>query len=385
MTPDVFVDFVLSNMRVTKEGDDEHGYRMTLLSPGAATQHLYVVKEDGAYKILAVNTAHEIGREVLDRLSRNDVASAKMMLDFARDRQQLGGGEDPLAGNVFPRFWTKGQAADAEAMRAAALSLLIATDTIGSNIAALEAASHKASETQRTNFDLALAVAYQQLKRWPDLKTVSGRLLKTYPRSDRALSAFERACVELKQWDEGQAAIDQRLALEPDSLEPQRLLAQLLGAESQFDKAIEQFRKVAADGRATAQDLNGFAWSALFVQSIPPDALEAAQRGNNLTQNNNFGILHTLACLYAELGKTNEARDLLVRALTTSHLSEPNSALWYGFGRLAELYGQEDAAMADYSRVEKPEQNLAFDTYNLVRARMQDLNKAHPNIAGAAN
>jgi len=384
MLPDVFLDFVLSNMTVTKEGDDQHGYRMALQSPGAPTQHMYVVREGAGYKLL-IGTGSEIGREVLDRLSRGDTTSAKAMLDFARDRQQLGGGEDPLAGNVFPRFWTKGQTTDEEGMRVAAVSLLIATDSTGRNISVLEAASQKASEAQRANFDLALAIAYQKLKRWQDMKATAQRLLKSYPRSDRALSTYARACIELKQWDEGQMAINQRLALEPDSLEPYRLLAQLLGAKAEFDKAIEQFRKVATDGRATASDLNGFAWSALFVKSIPPDALEAAQRGNSLTQNNNFGILHTLACLYAEVGKTNEARDLLVRALVSSHLSEPDSALWYGFGRLAELYGQEDAAMADYNRVEKPEQNSAFDTYNLVQNRVSLLTKTHSNIASVAN
>ena len=38
----------------------------------------------------------------------------------------------------------------------------------------------------------------------------------------------------------------------------------------------------------------------------------------------NPSILHTLACLYAETGKTKEAHDLLLRGMDDSNLDEPD-------------------------------------------------------------
>jgi tetratricopeptide (TPR) repeat protein len=376
LPPDVFMDFMVSNMRITKEGDDERGYRISLQSPGAATQYMYVIKENGGYKLLATGNGKEVGREVVDRLAKGDIVSARTMLDFARDRQPLSGGDDPLAGNLFPRFWTRGQDASEQTMRAAALALIVGTDFTKNYLSDLEAASQTAAQSQRTAFDLALALAYDKVEDWQKLKTTSQRLLTAYPRSDRALALFGNACIQLKAWKDGEAAVHDRLTLDSENLAGRRLSARLLAAEGKFDQSMEELRKLAEDGRATPEDLNMFAWSALFVPVVPNDAVEAAERANALTQDRQFGILHTLACLYAEVGKTVEARALLNKALETSHLGEPNEALWYGYGRLAELYGQADAAIGMYQRIERPEdvQTIdAFSTYNLAQHRVAGL------------
>jgi tetratricopeptide (TPR) repeat protein len=363
-------------MRIAKEGDDEHGYRLSLQSPGAATQYFYVLKENGVYKILATGNGKEVGREVMDRLSKGDRVSPKIMLDFARDRQPLAAGDDPLAGNLFPRFWTKGQDVGEDEMRTAALALIVGTDFTKQYLPALEAASQKAAERQRGAVDLALALAYEKVDDWQQLKMAAQRLLKAYPRSDRALALFGTACIQLKEWKEAEDAVRDRLVVESDNLAARRLSARLLAAKGDFDQSLAELRKVSEDARATPEDLNLFAWSALFVSKVPADAMEAAERANSVTHDRQFGILHTLACLYAEVGKTVEARALLNKALETSHLAEPNDQLWYGYGRLAELYGQPDAAVAMYKRVEAPE-NLqaidAFATYKLVQTRMNQL------------
>lgn len=378
LPPDVFLDLIASNIKVTREGDDEHGYREALQSAGAATQYFYVVKENGQYKILAAQEAKEVGAEVLDRLSRGDLATSKIMLDFARDQQPLAGGDDPLAGNVFPRFWTKGQEAGEEQMRAAALSLMVSLNAMNTRITMLEALSQKAPEAERSKFDLALTLAYQKLERWKDMKDTSERLLKAYPRSDRAIGLVVAACVQLKDWSTAEAAIHDRLQAEPDSMMAKRLSAQLLAAKGEFAKASDALRANADDSRATINDLNSFAWSGLFLPSVPPDMLEAAERGNSMAQGKQFPILHTLACLYAEVGKPVESRNLLMKAMEISNMAEPTSEVWYGFARLAEVYGQYDAAAVDYKRVEAPEIPTTFATYDLAQQHMRELAKKNP-------
>src|SRR5260370_32526178 len=92
-----------------------------------------------------------------------------------------------------------------------------------------------------------------------------------------------------------------------------------------------------------------------------PYALSAAsfsglsQQANLLRKNNNYAYLHTLACLDAARGETAEARQLLLEAMSTGNMEEPNSAIWYGFGRIYEQYGCYDASPAAYPPIEKPQ------------------------------
>ena len=89
----------------------------------------------------------------------------------------------------------------------------------------------------------------------------------------------------------------------------------------------------------------------------------------------NAAILHTLACLYAESGKTKEAHDLLLRSMDDLNLDEPNDDYWYALGRIAEQYGEREIAIADYRKLEKPKEILAVPTssYTLAHARLKVL------------
>ena len=52
---------------------------------------------------------NSIALEMLDRIQAGDLKGAKALLDWLREDQHLEGGDDPLGGPVFPRFWTKGR------------------------------------------------------------------------------------------------------------------------------------------------------------------------------------------------------------------------------------------------------------------------------------
>jgi len=99
-------------------------------------------------------------------------------------------------------------------------------------------------------------------------------------------------------------------------------------------------------------------------------ALKAAQLSNNP-----WGILHTLGCLYAEVGKLKEAREILVQAMDAANLDDPDSSFWYAFGRVAEQAGERDLALADYKRVTAPKNPLELpgSSYQLAQIRLKAL------------
>ena len=91
-----------------------------------------------------------------------------------------------------------------------------------------------------------------------------------------------------------------------------------------------------------------------------------------MSQNDGYN-LHTLGCIYAEIGKTKEAREILIQAMEVENLEEPDSAFWYAFGRIAEQYGLRETALADYAKVTKPKETAKMpdSTYRLAAIRVK--------------
>jgi hypothetical protein len=79
--------------------------------------------------------------------------------------------------------------------------------------------------------------------------------------------------------------------------------------------------------------------------------------------------------LYAELGKTTEARDVLWQAMEVAGLDVPDSPVWLVVGRMAENFGARAAALAAYKKVEKPgrEEQMPGSNYVLAQRRLAAL------------
>jgi tetratricopeptide (TPR) repeat protein len=125
-------------------------------------------------------------------------------------------------------------------------------------------------------------------------------------------------------------------------------------------------------GKAEPGDLNGIAWVSLFTGKVEGSDLEDALKAAQLSQNN-AAMLHTLGCVYAEVGKTKEAREVLIQAMDSLNLEEPDENYWYAFGRIAEQYGEYDAARSDYMRVTRPKKQIDIhdSSYQLAQIRLK--------------
>ena len=120
-----------------------------------------------------------------------------------------------------------------------------------------------------------------------------------------------------------------------------------------FAAARQWGQRLINQGKENAGLLNNIAWFALFTGKVEDADIAMAIKSTQMAKDNP-SILHTLACLYAETGKTKEAHDLLLRGMDDMNLDEPNDAYWYAFGRIAEQYGEREIAIADYRKLEKP-------------------------------
>jgi tetratricopeptide (TPR) repeat protein len=371
LTLPVARDIILSNLQMSVEGDEQSGFRIRTAGLGDKSQTMLVARGPAGYRIVAGDTDVDmVGEEVLRRLAAKDLKGAKVWLDWAREAVTLNSGDDPLSGPAFPRFWTRGDDADPKKMRLAALALLAGSSAIGEYVGELKSAQAQAKDSDATKLDLLLAHAAMKLRDWNLLLDVSSRLYAANPASDTALRFVVTASEFTKNWDPGQKAIAARLARIPDDLTAIRSSAQLAEGKEDFARARSILRPLIDNNRAEMYDFNQYTWNALFVGKVTEEDVSLLQRAIAKKSDSSYAEIHTLACLYADMSKTKEARELLLRAMDSGGFDVPNEPIWFGFGRIAEDYGLPAVALSLYQRVGKtPDAESPTSTYKLARMR----------------
>lgn len=372
---EVGLDLSLARAQPKVQGNDATGYKVTLWPSASYKSVRYIVKEEGHYKILGTSQHRSaVALEVLDRVEANDLAGARVLLDWLREDTHVASGDDPLAGSAFPRLWTKGKLADAATIRIAAASLL-AQNKITAPVATpiLESAAKSAtSEIQKGYIEIALIACYFSTDDYAKILPAFTNLATLYPESDTLFSGESFDLRALGRFDEANALAEQRLKTISADLLALRELAQNAQQQGDYGKARAAWLKIIDNGQAEPQDLNGSAWNALFTGKTGAADLETAIRAAQLSDKSP-NVLHTLGCVYAEVGKTKESREVLVQAMDALDLDEPDDNYWYAFGRIAEQYGERAIAVADYSRVAKPKYALTIpsSSYRLAQMHLQ--------------
>ena len=371
---EVGIDLSLARAQPRIQGNDVTGYKVTLWPSADYKKSRYIVKEDDHYKLLATSEAPTaLGLEVLDRIAANDLAGARVLLDWLREDEHLPGGDDPLAGDPFPHVWARGKEADPGAMKIAAAALLVENETTAARGVAVLEEGEKSAPTERDklNVTLALLDGYGSLKQYEKALSQASALAHEYPESKRLFYRQAYYLRGLGRFDDADKLATERLKRIPDDVDVTHVLTRGAELRDDYRKAHDLYQKIAEEGTANHFDLNAVAWFSLFIPRVEPSDLEYALKAAQLSDNNS-SILHTLGCVYAELGKTKEAREVLLQAMDKLSLDEPDDDYWYAFGRIAEQYGEWNLATADYNRVTKPKEPLsvASSSYQLAQNRL---------------
>ena len=218
-----------------------------------------------------------------------------------------------------------------------------------------------------------LAYAYSAQERWADLVPITDELMKAYPTSLRAFDLATLAYAGLKRFDDWEKVVQSRRAEHSDELAYVRSAARVASYRGQYAQAREIIKTIIDKGQANGEDLNLYAWYALELPTaIDQEAIDTGIRATDLSKNS-FAIQHTLGCIYAQAGKTKQARELLLKAMDDGHLEQPNSAIWLGFGLIAEQYGVIEAARKMFVRVEKAPIEYPASSYALAQAHLAKL------------
>ena len=380
---EVVTDFAVSAVTFHVEGSDAAGYRIdATASPFSEANkfRIFVVKEDGRYRIVPSEPTPQIlGMEVLRRIDTGDLAGAKIWLDWAREDLSPGRDDDPLSEEPFLLVWEKGSGAEPERMRIAAACLLSGSQN-KQVVPLLLKGRESADESLRKAIDLALGSEYLRGKKYPETLEICDRLGRSYPLSATLFVWREMAFMSMKRWGDMKSLAEERLHKIPKDPAAIRILATCAEQDGDFVQAEKWYKTLLEAGTANAGDYNNLAWLGLFRESVPAESFSFAERAVSLSGGGKGGFLHTLSTLYAETGKTAEAREMILKTISTTDQSVPESTDWYVFGRIAEQYGEVEAAREAYGRVTepKPESIAAISTYSLARKRLLRLAEGKP-------
>lgn len=375
-----YADVAFGSMQFTQDGDDATGYRVRVRSAGGNSsddETFYVIKEGNEYKISASRKVPSlIGWSVLRSLDAGKPEVARQWLNWAREELPAGGGDDPMSGHPFAAVWPRAkQSATDEEMRLAAALLLPSKEGADRAIPILSAAREKAtSDVVRSRIDQALANAYGVKEDWTTMLPPAQRLYAAAPESASAFNLLIAALASLDHHGEATKLAQQRLERMPKDDDALRALAGSAMNAGDYASCARYYRQVIDELRPTSSDYNNIAWNALLSGKDLDRALEDARAAMKLPGSGS-ALLHTVASLYAETGKSLEAREALLQSMDNAGREDPAPHDWYVLGRIAENYGAKDAALAAYKRVEKPKRTLASSTYVLAERRLKALGK----------
>lgn len=379
----VGLDVLVALSQVVVEGNEAAGFRVRIQMPWNAeskNDSWFVVREKGQLLLAAMDEAtSSFGIEAFRRLDLGDVAGARLMLDRAREVVWSGGGDEPLSGHPFCRFWVKGQEATAQEIRVAAASLLTPEkDSREAVQILLQGRLGAKDETARGRFDIALLEAYMARSEWAALEPVSERLVQANPLSKKAAVARIMALAGSKKWADMLNFTNERLTREPFDTEFLGSKASALGHLGRLEEQEQLLKAAIGSGKANAMDFNNLAWGDLVRGKVTEQSVDWARRSVLLKPEKNGAAQHTLASLLTERGETNEALELFFKEVSSREEEELRSEDWYLIGRIAEQFGEKEAAIGNYQRVTPPKETEAMEgsCYALAAKRLKVLGKS---------
>jgi tetratricopeptide (TPR) repeat protein len=365
LSPAAASDCIASGGEYTAESDGADGARVRMRAR-AASYDYFVRRTQGGWRIVAMDTGPPLlGRVALEHAAAGRVEQARRWLDWARQAWT----RDIPGKPAFASIWTEGQQADAARCRLAAAILAAPVDDDGSARAELMADREGADPETRRRIDEAIALSLIAAKDFEGAVVAARPLAESEIGAGTATLALGRALDELHRPAEIVAFLEGRAdAGDRPSASRERLLARNLAESGRVAEALTVLRALDARGDARPSDHNSIAWYGLIAEE-PPEALvgdaQAAASGDPPSR----AGLHTLAAVLVELGRLREARQTMLRRFEVDGDGEPEPDDWYVLGRLAEEYGEIDAARAAFERTVKDDEHAGDPTATRVLAQ----------------
>jgi tetratricopeptide (TPR) repeat protein/transglutaminase-like putative cysteine protease len=387
-SPQFLVDYALSVLHYEVTGDDTLGYRVTAGVEGGNPYNFFVLRENGTYKIASWLPLYSgLARQALIDLDagQNDRAARWFEWMFPTAKQKQG----PLSWDFFD---------DDRVPRSPWLMRLVSTEVCllgdGKDDAKKLIDALWAKLSRRDQFlaearsqgvptdlapDLWLSLAFNlgdsavRVGIFDQGRRI-GDALAPFADGDTFVPLHARWVALSGDGPAAETMIEKYRNARPDDRQAFSDLLTIYQITLNFAKLDAESAKYPS--RLSAIELNNLAWDDLFRQPTgtpPPLALERSRKSVALgSAPGDRASLHTLATIYATVGRYDEALSVLNKALSRNAGHEPTRDDWYVVGLIADGYGFHDAAREAWQKVTPPDVTSysKTDTYVLAQARL---------------
>ncbi len=358
---DMARDTLASALELSVEGTAQEGIKVTVdntsVKAGQKAEEAYwLVEEGGSLRILGLASDRiSLCREAQAKVREGDLEAAKRWLDRALKELAVSFKDDrPIFSPLLPRFWPGKPDQDPKA----AILLAAAAGAIGAPEPKLDdtaLAVLKAAAKERPNDrDRAAALISAHLAReeWKDALEWLAPMREKEPEVEDWMLATLFSLHSQKKDAEAEALALSHLARKPQHARVKRILCDLYLERGAVLEAATTSEELAQAPDPDPEDFNQAAWFALVADKADEKAVSRAQKGVNATGRQSHAVLNTLAAVYAEIGKADEARALVNEGLELTQADEPSPADWWVVGRVLEGYGLTEDAVAAYRRAD---------------------------------
>jgi tetratricopeptide (TPR) repeat protein len=362
MTMALVVDMLRSTSTIRVAGD-ANAWRIELDMNGN-TFITYAARDRGITKVIGAPYARKgVGAHVLRLIGKHDDAAARLLDWFAQDahvRRDF----DKLWGGSLPR--------DRAAQTLAATWLL---DDPARDIAAGTTCGATTEDGQLACGRM-VARGDAALHKWDDLlgfaTAWASRSTAVDPLADQIA-----ALIHLGRTADAEHALATALAKHPDDVGLLELRAQAGVGHVSSSELVDRLDAIVRSRPSDGRELNQVAWMKLTWGVDLPGALYDVKRSVDLEKESRAAA-NTLAAIEAERGELRDAVKDIQHAVELAGVDEPAGADWYVLGRIYELAGLRDDAIAAYQRFHtyNPD-DLIVSTGQLAAKRLEALGVKH--------
>ncbi|MBN1648769.1 MAG: DUF3857 domain-containing protein [Spirochaetales bacterium] len=233
-----------------------------------------------------------------------------------------------------------------------------------------------ASAGDKAPFYYALYYKYLDAKKLSEFSLCGEKLAGLLPESEEGFIRYVRSRPSVYSPDTIEREAREWMSDNSESAELYKVVLHKYADHQRFTEADRIFSEMNTKNFVGANEYNNHAWMGLFRPKLTDEDFSNARKAVSMTNSKADYILHTMAALYAEIGRCQEARTMLDQEIHMSGRAELDSNEWYVLGRIAEEYGIMDFALDAYARVEPPDVP-EFDMqscYALTKKRLDIIN-----------
>ncbi len=370
MTSPLMEDVLRSILKLTVEG--EGGLWRVELDELTVRSQTYVAADRGTPKVIAdVGAPQGAGRHLLRLLAKGDEKQALRLLDWLAKDLAPRAGQD-LVARRFSTVWGTNLPRRRKDMELAAARLTV--EIYAAHAIPILARCKPTTTAGQFACDSALAELYEVTRKWVDLEDQARAWLGRAPKQlSLPTVMLGYALAHQGRFDDADRLLGDALAKDPDDFSLAMTYADVAIGRGKLAEAVRRFGPVVKQASPPPIAFNNLAWLELVEGSDLKGAGAMARKAVQLAPTDAHA-LNTLATIEAELGELGDAHTHLDASVRANDLPRPGDADLYVHGRMLELLGYRDDAIAVYRRIKRePTSGFVADVFELATARLKAL------------